>query len=211
MLVHAIQMHGKIVRPIIDREFRDADGVLAIPSDACARLIVEHMPEANLPTRGGLRSAAANSLARRRGRAARPRQPLPSVLPASEGLRRIRLRLSIDPIDSRFIDRTSLDIDRIHLVQDDSIVSMAHRRRSDSRTIEQEHGRVVGTAVRSMVVGILGAGCAVNCFGRRYASDRRRRARSGNGGGEAAARWLTPSWRSRTAGTAQRVRKSWKL
>jgi hypothetical protein len=35
------------------------------------------------------------------------------------------LRLSIDPIDSRFIDRTSLDMDRLHLVQDDSIVSMA--------------------------------------------------------------------------------------
>jgi tetratricopeptide (TPR) repeat protein len=125
MLVHALQLPGKIVRPIIDREFRDADGVLAIPSDACSRLLVRHLPEANFadtrrfadpPLRIAWRVGEDGLLVH--GNHYHPYCLRPKALTHP-------LRLSIDPIDSRFIDRTSLDMDRIHLVQDDSIVSMA--------------------------------------------------------------------------------------
>ena len=125
LLVHALQLPGKTVRPIIDRDFRDADGVLAIPSDACSRLLVGHLPEANFadtrrfadpPLRIAWRVGEDGLLVH--GNHYHPYCLRPKALAHP-------LRLSIDPIDSRFIDRTSLDMDRIHLVQDDSIVSMA--------------------------------------------------------------------------------------
>jgi len=125
LLVHALQLPGKIVRPIIDRDFRDADGVLAIPSDACSRLLVGHLPEANFadtrrfadpPLRIAWRVGEDGLLVH--GNHYHPYCLRPKALAHP-------LRLSIDPIDSRFIDRTSLGMDRIHLVQDDSIVSMA--------------------------------------------------------------------------------------
>jgi hypothetical protein len=125
LLVHALQLPGKIVRPIIDRDFRDVDGVLAIPSDACSRLLIRHLPEANFadtrrfadpPLRIAWRVGEDGLLVH--GNHYHPYCLRPKAFAHP-------LQLSIDPIDSRFIDHTSLDMDRIHLVQDDSIVSMA--------------------------------------------------------------------------------------
>ena len=125
LLIHALQLPGRIVRPIVDRDFRDADGVLAIPSEACGRLLVEHLPEANFvdtrrfadpPLRIAWRVGEDGLLVH--GNHYHPYCLRPKALAHS-------LQLSIDPIDSRFIDRTSLTRDRIHLVQDDSIASMA--------------------------------------------------------------------------------------
>ena len=48
------------------------------------------------------------------------------------------LQLTIDPIDSRFIDRSSLEMDRIHLVQDASIVGLSLE--DDSLPEQLEHG-----------------------------------------------------------------------
>jgi hypothetical protein len=125
LLIHALQLPGKIVRPIIDRDLRDADGVLAIPSEACSRLLVGHLPEANFadtlrftdpPLRIAWRMGEEGLLVH--GNHYHPYCLRPKALAHP-------LQLSIDPIDSRFIDRTSLGMERIHLVQDDSIVSMA--------------------------------------------------------------------------------------
>ena len=125
LMIHALQLPGKIVRPIIDRDHRGADGVLAIPSEACSRLLVAHLPEANFadtrlfadpPLRIAWRVGEDGLLIH--GNHYHPYCLRPSALAHP-------LQLSIDPIDSRFIDRTSLGIDRIDLVRDDSIVSMA--------------------------------------------------------------------------------------
>ena len=44
VLAHAIQMHGKVVRPLLEQRFRGADGILQLSPDSCARLVIEHIP-----------------------------------------------------------------------------------------------------------------------------------------------------------------------
>jgi len=125
VLIHAIQMHGKDLRPLMDRQFRDAAGVLSVSSEACARLIVEHLPDGNLasaerlmdpPLRLAWRVGADGLLVH--ANHYHPYCLRPTALGDSLGL-------SIDPVDSRFIDRTSIETDRIHLVQDSSVVVLS--------------------------------------------------------------------------------------
>ena len=125
VLLHAVQLHGRVVRPIMDQEFRASDGILQIPSDECARLVVEHMPEGNFvdarqyldpPLRIAWRVGEDGVLVH--GNHYHPICLRPKAFAHP-------LRLSIDPIDSRFIDRSSLDISRIHLVRDASIIGLS--------------------------------------------------------------------------------------
>lgn len=125
VLIHAIQMPGRILRPILEKDFRREDGVLALSSEECVGFIVRHMPEANfvdakrlfdLPLRIGWRVGDGGVLIH--GNHYHPICLRPKAFTHP-------LRLTVDPVDSRFIDRTSLEIDRIHLVQDASIVGMA--------------------------------------------------------------------------------------
>jgi hypothetical protein len=125
VLAHAIQMHGKNLRPLMDRQFRDADGVLSVSGDECARLVVDYLPADNLADSGQLMDPPLR-LAWRvgddglliHGNHYHPYCLRPKALGHS-------LRLSIDPVDSRFLDRTSLDTDRIHLVQDSSVIVLS--------------------------------------------------------------------------------------
>jgi hypothetical protein len=125
VLVHSIQLPGKVVRPILDQELRTPDGSLVLSSDTYARLVVSHLPEANFvdtaqcldpPLRIAWRVGKDGVLVH-----ANHYHPLclrPAALDRP-------LRLSIDPIDSRFLDRNSLEIDRIHLVQDSGIAGLS--------------------------------------------------------------------------------------
>ncbi len=125
VLAHAIQMHGKNLRPLMDRQFRDADGVLSVSADDCARLVVEYLPVDNLADSGQLMDPPLR-LAWRvgddgllvHGNHYHPYCLRPKALGHP-------LRLSIDPVDSRFLDRTSLDIGRVHLVQDSSVIVLS--------------------------------------------------------------------------------------
>lgn len=125
VLTHAIQMHGKDLRPLMDRQFRDAAGVLSVSPEACARLIVDHLPDGNLAGAEGLMDPPLR-LAWRVGSDGllvhanhyHPYCLRPKALGHSLGL-------SIDPVDSRFIDRTTVETDRIHLVQDSSVVVLS--------------------------------------------------------------------------------------
>ncbi len=125
VLVHSVQLPGKIVRPILDQELRALDGSLVIPSDICDQLVVRHLPEGNFadatrcldpPLRIAWRVGNDGVLVH--GNHYHPLCLRPSAFAHP-------LRLSIDPIDSRFIDRSSLELNRVHLVQDASIVGMS--------------------------------------------------------------------------------------
>jgi hypothetical protein len=125
VLLHSVQLHGKIVRPILDQEYRSSDGILQIPSDGCAKLVVEHLPAGNFadarlyldpPLRIAWRVGKDGVLVH--GNHYHPICLRPKAFAHP-------LRLSIDPIDSRFIDRTSLDMSRLYFVRDASIVGLS--------------------------------------------------------------------------------------
>jgi len=137
VLINCIQIDSEVLRPSLDHTCRRDDGVLRISSDDCARILVEHLPEYNFAGPGGL-----------------PRMRLricwrvgaDGILMHGNHYHPICLRprafahplhLTIDPIDSRFIDRSSLEMDRIHLVQDASIVGLSLE---DSLPEQLEHG-----------------------------------------------------------------------
>ena len=129
--------------------------MLQISSDDCARILAEHLPEYNFVGPGDLprmrlricwRVGADGILIH--GNHYHPICLRPSAFAHP-------LQLTIDPIDSRFIDRSSLEMDRIHLVQDASIVGLSLE---DSLPEQLEHGRWASPhrRCRLLVMGILG-------------------------------------------------------
>jgi hypothetical protein len=125
ILFHAIQVHGKIVRPILDETARRDDGAMDISREVITRLLVEHMPERNfvdsdrpldIPLRICWRVGEDGILVH--GNHYHPIALRPAKFAHP-------LRLTIDPVDSRFVDRSSLALDNIHLVPDASIVGLS--------------------------------------------------------------------------------------
>ena len=125
VLVNCIQLDGKVLRPILDGAFRREDGALEISSANWSKILVKHMPEYNFLDANGLpqiqlricwRVGADGILVH--GNHYHPIGLRPKAFAHP-------LELTIDPIDSRFIDRSSLSLDRIHLVQDASIVGIS--------------------------------------------------------------------------------------
>ncbi|MBY0321861.1 MAG: hypothetical protein K2X72_24265 [Reyranella sp.] len=125
VLFHAIQVHGKIVRPILDNTVRRDDGALDISSEAITKLLIEHMPERNfvesdrpldIPLRICWRVGEEGILVH--GNHYHPIALRPAKFAHP-------LRLTIDPVDSRFVDRSSLELGNIHLVPDASIVGLS--------------------------------------------------------------------------------------
>ena len=138
VLINCIQMDGEVLRSSLDRSFRQGDGALRISSTDCTRILAEHIPEYNFTD--------PNDLPRTRLRICW-RVGTDGILVHGNHYHPICLRpkafahplqLTIDPIDSRFIDRSSLEMDRIHLVQDASIVGLSLE--DDSLPEQLEHG-----------------------------------------------------------------------
>ena len=156
VLAHAIQMHGKVLRPLLEQRFRGADGILQLSPDSCARLVIEHIPVDNLadagrsidpPLRIAWRVGDDGLLIH--GNHYHPFLLRPKAFDHP-------LRLSIDPVDSRFIDRTSLDDGRITIVQDTSIVCLGV---DDDPILDASAGRrrgAIGAALRALAMGLLG-------------------------------------------------------
>ena len=122
VLLHMIQLPGRHVRSALDADCRRPDGSLVLARAQAERLLVAHIPERNfhgsehpfdMPLRLCWRVGPDGVIVH--GNHFHP-----------IGLRPARfdhpLRLTIDPVDSRFIDRTSLPADRIHLVRDGSLL-----------------------------------------------------------------------------------------
>ena len=125
VLFHAIQVHGKVVRPILDKTVRRDDGALDISSEEITKLLIEHMPERNfvesdrpfdIPLRICWRVGKDGILVH--GNHYHPIALRPAKFAHP-------LRLTIDPVDSRFVDRSSLELENIHLVPDASIVGLS--------------------------------------------------------------------------------------
>ena len=125
VLINSIALDGPVIRDAFDRYSRRPDGVLEITAADCTRIVVEHLPAYNFADDQG-----------------RPRIPLrmcwrvgaQAVLVHGNHYHPMGLRprafdhplhLSTDPVDSRFVDRSSLRLDRVHLVQDASIVGLS--------------------------------------------------------------------------------------
>jgi tetratricopeptide (TPR) repeat protein len=137
VLISGIQIDGAVLRPVLDQTCRRQDGVLQISSADCARILVEHLAEYNFADRSDLprmrlricwRVGADGILVH--GNHYHPICLRPKAFAHP-------LQLTIDPIDSRFIDRSSLEMDRIHLVQDASIVGLSLE---DSLPEQLDHG-----------------------------------------------------------------------
>lgn len=125
VLIHTIQMNGTALRSMLDRTFRDQDDVLHISSLDCAKLLVDHIPERN----SGDVGPSVDSPIRICWRVGEE-----GLLIHANHYHPICLRPkafdyplapTIDPVDSRLIDRSSLRLERIHLVQDASIVGLS--------------------------------------------------------------------------------------
>ena len=125
VLVNCIQMDGAVLRSVLDDKFRHGDGVIQIPSESCVKILSAHLPPYNLAGAGNLpqiplrvcwRVGAYGILVH--GNHYHPFCLRPKAFAHP-------LQLTVDPIDSRFIDRSSLDMDQIHLVQDESVVGLS--------------------------------------------------------------------------------------
>lgn len=117
------RLHGKESREIVD-SFRRADGSLSVPANAVARLFIDHAPDAYLVDSKNFTSVPEN-LCWRVGNDAllvhashyHPIGIRPSAL-------KLPLELTIDPIDSRFLDKQSFDPNRHHFIRDLSLASI---------------------------------------------------------------------------------------
>ena len=124
VLVNCLHLDGDAARARMDA-FRRGDGAIEIAPQDCARLAVEHLPAFNfadahdlprIPLRVCWRVGPQGVLVH--GNHYHPKGLRPKAFGHP-------LHLSIDPVDSRFIDRTSLTMDRIHLVRDSSIMALS--------------------------------------------------------------------------------------
>jgi hypothetical protein len=124
VLVHCLHVQGSLVRPLLQAVNESSDGVLQISPEQCALLAVKHMPGGcfadadhflDPPLRIAWRVGTSGLLVH--GNHYHPICLRPKAFSHP-------LRLTIDPVDSRFIDRTSLGWDKIELVTDDSIVCL---------------------------------------------------------------------------------------
>ena len=125
VLVNCIQMDGTVLRSLLDNAFRRSDGVIQISSESCVKVLLEHLPQYNFAGAGNLPQIPLRVCWRvgAQGILVHGNHYHPFCLRPKEFAH--PMQLTVDPIDSRFIDRSSLDIDRIHLVQDESVVGLS--------------------------------------------------------------------------------------
>ena len=125
VLVHTFAMDGKALRPVLDRTFRREDGALAMPSDDCASLLMDHVHQRNFAGPAYALDQPIKILWRvgEKGILVHANHYHPICLRPNAFEH--SLTLTVDPVDSRFMYRSSLQLDRIHLVQDASIVGFS--------------------------------------------------------------------------------------
>lgn len=124
VLLNGLQLPGHVLRPLLERQFRRDDGSLQLSSEDCAKLLIDHLPaynfarpdgRAQIPLRVCWRVDESRILAHCNHYHPIGLRPKAFAHP---------LRLTIDPVDSRFVDRTSLEAARLSIVQDTSIVGL---------------------------------------------------------------------------------------
>jgi hypothetical protein len=125
VMLNGLQLPAEVMRPLLESRFRRDDGSLQLSSDDCDKLVVEHLPaynfarpdgRAQIPLRVCWRVGDSGILAH--GNHYHPIGLRPAAFAHP-------LRLTIDPVDSRFVDRSSLEAERLHMVGDSSIVALS--------------------------------------------------------------------------------------
>ena len=203
---------ARFVRPLLEQRFRGADGILQLSPDSCARLVIEHIPIDNLadagrsidpPLRIAWRVGDDGLLIH--GNHYHPFLLRPKAFDHP-------LRLSIDPVDSRFIDRTSLDDGRIDYRPGHEHRVPGRRRRSDSRCFAGRRRGAIGAALRALAMGILGeiARQAVPFAAALWLVETPRGV-AARGGGAPPPWWTPSSAEAARLEEANRARKSWRL
>lgn len=125
VLLNGLQLPAAVLRPLLERHFRREDGSLSLSSEDCERLLIEHLPSYNFARPDGRAQIPLRVCWRvgERGILAHCNHYHPIGLRPKAFAH--PLRLTIDPVDSRFVDRTSLEASRLHIVQDASIVALS--------------------------------------------------------------------------------------
>lgn len=122
---NGFRVNAEFARPTIDRTFRDGRGRVGIPAKKFAELFIGHIPEAYFVDSPNFTSFPEIVCWRAGPQAvivhATHYHPI-CIRPSALSL---PLELSIDPVDSRFLDRRFSDRSRLHLVRDMSIVCLA--------------------------------------------------------------------------------------
>jgi hypothetical protein len=125
VLINCMQIDGDALRAAFESRCRRADGVLEITPVEATRIVQDHLPDYNFTTAAGLAQIPLRMCWRVgshailvHGNHYHPMGLRPKAFDHP-------LHLSIDPTDSRFVDRSSLARERIHLVQDASIVGLS--------------------------------------------------------------------------------------
>lgn len=125
ILLNGLQLPAAVLRPLLERRFRRDDGSLQLSGKDCEALLIEHLPaynfarpdgQAQIPLRVCWRVGDSGILAHCNHYHPVGLRPKAFAHP---------LRLTIDPVDSRFIDRTSIEASRLHIVQDASLVALS--------------------------------------------------------------------------------------
>src|SRR5262249_38366046 len=126
VLINCIALDGPIIRAAFDRYSRRPDGVLEISSADSTRIVLEHLPAYNFADEHGRPRIPLRVCCRAQSEAAlRPHGNHYHAMGLRPRTFEHSLQLSTDPVDSRFVDRSSLTADRIHVVQDASIVGLS--------------------------------------------------------------------------------------
>ena len=147
------------------------DGVLTFPSDDCARLIVAYMPAIILPAPGGIRSTASHLAwhVGEDGMLVHGNHYHPFCLRPKALTIPCTCRSTRSTAGSSIAYRSSTD--RIHLVQDSSIIGLSI---DDDPIFQQQRTGQGGPLVPpfcALVVGILELRLRLDCFARRCALD----------------------------------------
>jgi hypothetical protein len=125
VLINSIALDGPVIRAAFDRHGRQPDGVLEISSADCTRIVVEHLPAYNFADEEGRPRIALRVCWRVGPQAVLVHGNHYHPMGLRPGAFDHPLHLSTDPVDSRFVDRSSLALERIRLVQDASIVGLS--------------------------------------------------------------------------------------
>ncbi len=125
VLLNGLQLPADVMRPLLESEFRRDDGALQLSPSDCEKVVIQNLPaynfarhdgRAHIPLRVCWRVGDSGIVAH--GNHYHPIGLRPAAFAHP-------LRLTIDPVDSRFVDRTSLEAARLHIVQDSSIVALS--------------------------------------------------------------------------------------
>lgn len=137
----------KTARPVIEQNFRDQTGSLSIPPQAFAKLFADHMPEQYFVDSPNFSSFPINLCWRVGPNALLVHATHYHAICIRPAALALPFELTIDPVDSRFLDRRIFDKDRIHFVQDLSITAFNLDGGAEADAKTEQPGRMSVPAV----------------------------------------------------------------